>query len=63
MAIGKEVIMKKSYKKLYGKIVREYHRLQIQRRKSTNPTEIKQLTIIMSSLREQLHSMAYREGF
>lgn len=55
--------MKKSYKKTYGKIVREYHRLQMQRRKSTNPTEIKQLTIIMSSLREQLHSIAYNEGF
>lgn len=49
--------MKKSYKKSYGKIVREYHRLQIQRRKSTNPAEIRQLAIIMTALREQLHSM------
>lgn len=63
MTISKEAIMKKSYKKSYGKIVREYHRLQKQRRKSTNPAEIKQLTIIMVSLREQLHSMTYREDF
>lgn len=55
--------MKKAYKKTYGKIVREYHRLQMQRRKSTNPAEIKQLTIIMAALREQLHSIAYQEDF
>lgn len=55
--------MRKAYRKTYGKIVREYHRLQMQRRRSTNSAEIKQLTIIMSSLREQLHSMAYNEGF
>ena len=55
--------MKKSYKKAYGKIVREYHRLQMQRRRSINPAEIRQLTIVIAALREQLHSMAYREGF
>lgn len=62
MATNKEDAMKKSYKKAYGKIVREYHRLQIQRRQSINPAEIRQLTIIMTALREQLHSMAYNEG-